>query len=71
MFFNYTTFHKIYQDSGSFNFIFRLPQIILSTIISTVINMLLKTLSLNQKYILEIKNVKDNLQKKKQIYYDA
>ena len=26
--------------------------------------MLLKTLSLNQKYILEIKNVKDNLQKK-------
>ena len=64
LFFNYKTFHKIYKDSGSFNLLFQLPQIILSTIISTVINMLVKTLSLTQKDILELKNVKENHQEK-------
>ncbi len=66
LFFNYKTLHKIYEDKGAFNFIFQIPQIILSTVISTVINMLIKTLSLTQKNILEIKNVKENINSKKQ-----
>ena len=66
LFFNYKTLHKIYEDKGAFNFIFQIPQIILSTVISTVINMLIKTLSLTQKNILEIKDVKENINAKKQ-----
>ena len=53
--------HKIYEDQGSFNFIYQIPQIIYSTIISTFINILLKTLSLTQKNILELKNNKENV----------
>ena len=52
---------KIYEDQGSFNFIYQIPQIIYSTIISTFINILLKTLSLTQKNILELKNNKENV----------
>ena len=57
LFFNYTTMHKIYEDQGTFNFIFQLPQILYSTIISTVINMIIKALSLTQKNIIELKSV--------------
>ena len=64
LFFNYNTMHKIYEDQGSFNLIFQIPQIIYSTIISSVINMLIKTLSLSQKNIVEFKKVKENIDKK-------
>ena len=47
--------HKIYEDGGSFNFIYQIPQILYSSIISTVINALVKSLSLSEKNILEIK----------------
>ena len=56
LFFNEPTMHKIYIDKGSYNFIYHIPQIIYSTIISKVINSLLKLLSLSQRNILEIKN---------------
>jgi hypothetical protein len=56
LFFNYKTMHKIYEEQGAFNFIFQIPQILYSTLISTFINILVKTLSLTQKNILEIKN---------------
>ena len=61
LFFNYKTMHKIYEDNGSFNFIYQIPQIIYSTIISSLINILVKTLSLTQKNILELKNNKENI----------
>ena len=64
LFFNYTTMHQIYEDEGLFNFIFQLPQILYSTIISSVINMIVKTLSLSQKDIIEIKNDKNNIEQK-------
>ena len=51
--------HKIYEDNGSFDFIYHIPQIIYSTIISTVINTIVKTLSITEKNILKIKNEKD------------
>jgi len=64
LFFNYTTMHQIYEDEGLFNFIFQLPQILYSTIISSVINMIVKALSLSQKDIIEIKNDKNNIEQK-------
>ena len=48
--------HQIYEDHGVFNFIFQIPQIIYSTIISIVIRTLLSLLSLSEKNIIEIKN---------------
>ena len=52
--------HKIYKDNGAFNIIYQIPQILYSTLVSSVINLLLKNLSLSQKNILEIKQEKDN-----------
>ena len=38
LFFNDNTMHKIYEDKGEFNFLYQLPQIILSTLISKIID---------------------------------
>ena len=51
--------HKIYKNSGSFNLIYQIPQILYSSIISMIINMILKWLSLSEKDILIIKQEKD------------
>ena len=58
LFFNDSTIHKIYKDQGTFNFIYQLPQILYSTIISTIICFLIKKISLTEKDILAIKNEK-------------
>ena len=55
LFFNDPTIHKIYEDQGSFNFIYQLPKIFYSTIISSLINLIVKFLSLSEKNILKIK----------------
>ena len=59
-FFNDETMHKVYKDNGAFDFLFQIPQILYSTIVSAIINMILKRLSLSEKNILEIKQEKDN-----------
>ena len=58
--------HKIYEDKGDFNFIYQLPQIIYSFLISAVINALLKLLALSQELILDFKKNKEiqNLEKR-------
>ena len=58
LFFNDSTMHKIYEDNGKFQFIYQLPQIIYSSIISAFINSLLKILSLSEEGILEFKQNK-------------
>ena len=58
-FFNDDTMHKIYKDSGAYNILYQIPQILYSSITSSVINMILKTLSLSEKDILKIKQEKD------------
>ena len=45
LFFNDNTMHKIYEDEDSFNFIYQLPQIVYSSLFSTVLNILLKIIS--------------------------
>ena len=59
LFFNDSTMHKIYEDKGSYNFIYQIPQILYSSIISGVINAMIKYLSLSQKNIIELKREKD------------
>ena len=58
-FFTDDTMNKIYEDNGIFNFIFHLPQIIYSSVVSTVIDMILKKLSLSEDQILNLKKEKD------------
>jgi hypothetical protein len=69
-FFNDKTMHKLYEDNGSYDLIYKIPQLLYSTIVSTIINMILKTLSLSEKSLLEIKGEKDKniaIQKSKKI----
>ena len=63
LFFNNETMHRIYEDKGSFNFIYQIPQIIYSTIISAIINGIIKYLSLNEDKIIELKEEKRNKSK--------
>ena len=58
-FFNDDTMHKIYKDNGAYNILYQIPQILYSSITSSVINILLKNLSLSEKDILKIKEEKD------------
>ena len=55
IFYNDSTMHKIYEDKGSFDFIYQIPQIIYSSIISAVINGIIKYLSLSEKSIIKFK----------------
>ena len=59
LFFNDTSIHQIYEDEGIFNFVYNIPQIAYSTIISAVINLIVKTLSLTESKVLELKKEKD------------
>ena len=52
--------HKIYSDKGSFNIIYQLPQIIYSSLISSLLNFIIKMLGLSGVKILEIKKAKMN-----------
>ena len=65
LFFNDSTLHKIYEDEGEFNFIYQIPQINYSLIISAVLNIILKYLALSEKNVLEIKHEKKNSLDKK------
>ena len=59
LFFQDSTMHKIYEDYGAFNFIYQLPQIIYSTIITSVITLIVKNLALIETNIIEIKKDKN------------
>ena len=61
-FMNDETMHKIYEDYGVYNIFHQLLQILYSTVLSAVINTLLRMLSLSEGHILEIKREK-SLQK--------
>ena len=58
LFFTDETMHEIYLDQGSFNFIYRLPQIIYSSIISAMFNIPLNLLALSEDNILKLKKNK-------------
>ena len=54
-FFSDETMHKIHEDNGAFDIIYQIPQILYSSIVSAIINMILKLLSLSEKNILTLK----------------
>ena len=58
-FFSDDTMHKIHEDHGKFNIIYQIPQILFSSIISAVINTILKQLSLSEKNIIVLKRETD------------
>ena len=58
LFFNDDTMHKIYEDKGKFQFLYQLPQIIYSSLISSALNIPLKLLALSDNNILELKKKK-------------
>ena len=63
MFYSETMMHRIYIDSGAFDFIYQLPEIIYSAIITAVINTINTNLELrknNNKKNLERKNRQNN-----------
>ena len=55
LFFSDSTMHKIFIEKGSFNFIYQIPQIIYSSIISGVINAIVSYLSLSERSIIKLK----------------
>ena len=59
LFFNDDTIHRIYEDEGDFNLIYQIPQIIYSSLISVLINTLIKFLSLTEKGILKLKSLNE------------
>ena len=59
LFFTDKTLHIIYQEKGHFNFIYHIPQILYSSLISGIINVLFKYLALSQESISKLKNEKD------------
>ena len=66
LFFNDKTMHKIYEDQGSFNLVYQLPQIAYSSLISSILNFLLKLLALSESNIINLKKNKnkENLDKR-------
>ena len=67
LFFNDDTMHKIYQDKGEYNLIYQLPKILLSTLISKIIDTLIKNLALFQDNIVLLKYER-NKNKIKKVY---
>ena len=56
LFFNDDTMHKIYIDEGEFDFIYQIPIIIYSSLISGAINTIIKYFALTESLVLEFKN---------------
>ena len=52
--------HKIYEDKGSYDILYQIP--LYSTLITSFINIILRTLSLSEKNIIEIKE-QNNIEK--------
>ena len=72
LFFNDNTMHKIYEDKGNFQILYQLPQIIYSSLISMLFNILLKLLALSEDdiIILKSKKTKKNLAKREKDLYN-
>ena len=58
MFYSDSTMHKIYEDKGSFDFTYQLPQMFYSLIIAAVFKSILNILGIYEKDIIEFKTSK-------------
>ena len=72
LFFTDETMHKIYQDKGEFDFLYQIPQILYSTIISKIIDALIKNFSLTQDNFVCLKQkrkIKKIERKRKKLFF--
>ena len=68
IFFSDDSMHKIYEDFGKYNFIQQIPQIIYSTIVSQIIQIILCYLSYTDKHFYQIKAIKNFKLNKKIVF---
>ena len=68
IFYTEKTIGNILNDKGKYNFIYQLPKLIYSNLISAVINILMQFLSLSEKQIISIKNDINKQKKFRNIY---
>ena len=66
MFFSDASIHKQYESKGKYNFIYQIPTILYSTLISAITNMFLKKLSLSQNDMIQLKHSLDLKKAEKQ-----
>ena len=57
-FFIDNTMHNIHENKGEFDLLYQIPQILYSSIISTIIFSLLKKFALSEKYLVILKQIK-------------
>ena len=63
MFYTEDLMHKIYEEEGSFDFLYQIPQMLYSSLLSIMLINLITKLGLCENNILEIKNCKyENIQ---------
>ena len=71
LFFTDATMHKIFEDRGMYNFVFLLPKTIYSSIISVILNKIMKLLALSEKDLLKMRKEKDKMkeiEKSKEVF---
>ena len=67
LFFTDDSLHNIYIDKGKFNFIYEIPKILYSTIITSFLNNIIKFLSLTEEKISDLKQKDEDLIKETKI----
>jgi len=68
LFFTDETMHNIYVSEGKYNFLYQISQILYSTLISSGINIVIRTLAISQKDILLLKISKTEEALKRKVY---
>ena len=58
LFFTDNTMHKIYQDKGKYNFLYQIPQILYSALISRLFDSIIRNFAISQDNIVEFKHEK-------------
>ena len=69
LFFNGSNIHKIFIEKGKFNFIYQLPKIFYSSIITNIINITINYFSLTEKEVIGLKRQKNYIIKKYKKYF--
>jgi len=71
IFMNEDAIHNIYQNEGTFDIIYQIPQIIYSNIISFILDKIIRFLSLSQGNVIEEKRklIKENKRKNSNIFF--
>ena len=68
LFFTDSIMNKIFEELGEYDFIYQIPFILYSNLICTVINLIVKTLSLSERDILKIKLYKDKASYNRRVF---